>query len=108
MSRNATHARTALAACIGMASAIALADDFPLKPIRIITSEAGGGTDFSARLKLFGGLIEATVTRFQTKQENLNSGVDATVRDELNPLLAKPFTLAELSSHLARLAQRAN
>jgi outer membrane receptor protein involved in Fe transport len=52
----------------------------------------GEGHDFSARLHLWGGRIELAATRFATKQENLNSGVDATVRDELNPLLAKPFT----------------
>ena len=51
----------------------------------------GEGLDFSARLHLLRGKIEVTVTRFQTKQENLNSTVDTTVRDELNPLLAKPF-----------------
>ena len=51
----------------------------------------GEGADFSARFKLFGGKIEATVTRFATKQENLNASISAAVRDELNPLLAKPF-----------------
>ena len=52
----------------------------------------GEGVDFSARFKLLGGRLEASVTRFKTKQENLNSAIDATVRDELAPLLAKPFT----------------
>lgn len=52
----------------------------------------GEGADFSARFKLFGGKIEATVTRFDTKQENLNVSLAAEVRDELAPLLAKPFT----------------
>ncbi|MSU47698.1 MAG: hypothetical protein EXS37_01150 [Opitutus sp.] len=51
----------------------------------------GEGVDFSARLHLFSGKIDATVTHFRTQQENLNSAVDATARDELNPLLAKPF-----------------
>ncbi len=51
----------------------------------------GEGTDFSARFKLFAGKVEATVTRFDTKQENLNASLVAEVRDELNPLLAKPF-----------------
>ena len=51
----------------------------------------GEGVDFSARLKLFDGKIEASVTRFETKQENLNATLDAAVRDELAPLLAVPF-----------------
>ena len=51
----------------------------------------GEGADFSARFKLLGGKIEATVTRFETKQENVNTAIDAAVRDELAPLLAKPF-----------------
>ncbi|MBI5767210.1 MAG: TonB-dependent receptor plug domain-containing protein [Verrucomicrobia bacterium] len=51
----------------------------------------GEGADFSARLKLLGGKLELTVTRFATKQENLNATLDAAVRDELAPLLAKPF-----------------
>ena len=51
----------------------------------------GEGTDFSARFHLFKGKIEASVTYFATKQENLSSAVDATVQTELNPLLAKPF-----------------
>lgn len=51
----------------------------------------GEGVDFSARFRLFGGRVEAALTRFETKQENLNSGIVAEVRDELNPLLAKPF-----------------
>jgi outer membrane receptor protein involved in Fe transport len=57
----------------------------PLVPL------TGEGVDFSARFKLFGGKIEATVTRFETKQENLNATIVAEVRDELNPLLAQPF-----------------
>ncbi len=52
----------------------------------------GEGTDFSARFKLLSGKIELSVTRFDTKQENLNASTVAEVRDELNPLLAKPFT----------------
>ncbi len=51
----------------------------------------GEGHDFSARFHLFGGKIEATVTRFATQQENLSSSVTAAVRDELNLLLAQPF-----------------
>lgn len=51
----------------------------------------GEGTDFSARFHLLGGKIEASVTWFSTKQENLSSAVDTTVQTELNPLLAKPF-----------------
>ncbi len=56
----------------------------PLVPL------TGEGADFSARFKLFGEKIVATVTRFETKQENLNASIVAEVRDELNPLLAKP------------------
>ncbi len=52
----------------------------------------GEGHDFSARLHLLGGRVELSATRFATKQENLNSAVDSTVRDELNPLLARPFS----------------
>jgi len=51
----------------------------------------GEGVDLSARFKLFSNKIEATITRFATKQENLNSGVAAEVRDELAPFLARPF-----------------
>lgn len=52
----------------------------------------GEGIDLSARLRLLGGKIEATLTHFETKQENLNASLVAEVRDELAPLLAKPFT----------------
>ncbi len=51
----------------------------------------GEGMDFSARFHLFGGKVDASVTYFRTQQENLDSAVDATARDELNPLLATPF-----------------
>jgi len=51
----------------------------------------GEGTDYSARLHLFGGKVEASATYFATTQENLSSGVAATARDELAPLLAQPF-----------------
>ena len=51
----------------------------------------GEGIDLSARLRLLGGKVEATVTRFETKQENLNASLVAEVRDELAPLLARPF-----------------
>ncbi|MSU50652.1 MAG: hypothetical protein EXS37_16455 [Opitutus sp.] len=51
----------------------------------------GEGLDFSARLYLLQGKVEVSITRFETKQENLNSGVDAAVRDELAPLLKVPF-----------------
>ena len=47
----------------------------------------GEGVDFSARFKLFDGKLEATVTRFETKQENLQAGISTQVRDELNLLL---------------------
>jgi hypothetical protein len=47
----------------------------------------GEGADFSARFKLFAGRVEATVTRFETKQENLQAQISAPVRDELNLLL---------------------
>jgi len=47
----------------------------------------GEGVDFSARFKLFAGKVEATVTRFATKQENLQAGISNEVRDELNRLL---------------------
>ncbi|MEY4814399.1 MAG: hypothetical protein RLZZ162_1472, partial [Verrucomicrobiota bacterium] len=48
----------------------------------------GEGVDFSARFKLFAGKVEATITRFDTKQENLQAGISTQVRDELNLLLA--------------------
>ena len=48
----------------------------------------GEGADFSARFKLFAGKVEATVTRFDTKQENLQAAISNQVRDELNLLLA--------------------
>lgn len=51
----------------------------------------GEGVDLSARFKLFRGRVEATITRFATKQENLNSAIVADVRDELAPFLARPF-----------------
>jgi outer membrane receptor for ferric coprogen and ferric-rhodotorulic acid len=51
----------------------------------------GEGADYSARFHLFKGRVEASVTYFETKQENLSASVDATVRDELTPLLAQPF-----------------
>jgi hypothetical protein len=51
----------------------------------------GEGVDLTARLKLLGGKVELTVTRFETKQENLNASLVAEVRDELAPLLAVPF-----------------
>ena len=42
-------------------------------------------------LKFLSGRVELSVTRFETKQENINTSIDATVRDELAPFLAKPF-----------------
>jgi outer membrane receptor for ferric coprogen and ferric-rhodotorulic acid len=51
----------------------------------------GEGHDFSARFRLFGGRLEASVTYFETRQENLNSSISTLVRDELAPLLAVPF-----------------
>lgn len=51
----------------------------------------GEGMDFSARLYLLQGKVEVSLTRFETKQENLNSAVTAAVRDELAPLLKVPF-----------------
>ncbi|MBI5693876.1 MAG: TonB-dependent receptor plug domain-containing protein [Verrucomicrobia bacterium] len=63
----------------------------------------GEGVDLSARFKLLGGRVEATVTRFETKQENLNSSLVAEVRDELAPLLAKPF--ANLVDYRDRTAE---
>jgi tripartite-type tricarboxylate transporter receptor subunit TctC len=39
-----------LAAAIAMPAASATAPDYPARPIRILTSETGGGTDFAARL----------------------------------------------------------
>lgn len=47
----------------------------------------GEGADFSARFKLFAGKVEATITRFETKQENLQATISNPVRDELNLLL---------------------
>ncbi|MEO6246260.1 MAG: TonB-dependent receptor plug domain-containing protein [Opitutaceae bacterium] len=52
----------------------------------------GEGVDFSARFKILGGRLEVSVTRFETKQENLNSAIVAEIRDELAPFLAKPFS----------------
>ena len=57
--------------------------DFPLL-VRLSSGEL--------RHTSYGGKVEATVTRFETKQENLNSSLVAEVRDELAPLLARPFT----------------
>ena len=51
----------------------------------------GEGMDYSVRLHLLGGRVEASVVYFQTTQENIQSSVSALVRDELNPLLARPF-----------------
>jgi outer membrane receptor for ferric coprogen and ferric-rhodotorulic acid len=58
---------------------------------RALAPLTGEGVDLGARLKLLGGRLELTVTRFNTKQENLNASLDAAVRDELAPLLANPF-----------------
>ena len=55
---------------------------------RAVVPLTGEGVDFSARFKLFAGRVEATVTRFDTKQENLQAGISTQVRDELNLLLA--------------------
>ncbi len=52
----------------------------------------GEGVDMSARFRLIDGKVELSVTRFETKQENLNATIVAEVRDELNPLLARPFS----------------
>ena len=54
---------------------------------RAVVPLTGEGVDFSARFKLFAGRVEATVTRFDTKQENLQAGISTQVRDELNLLL---------------------
>jgi outer membrane receptor protein involved in Fe transport len=51
----------------------------------------GEGTDYSVRFHLLGGKIEASVTRFETRQENLNAAVNANVTTELNALLSQPF-----------------
>lgn len=51
----------------------------------------GEGMDYSVRLHLLGGRVEASVVYFETTQENLRSSVSALARDELNPLLARPF-----------------
>jgi outer membrane receptor for ferric coprogen and ferric-rhodotorulic acid len=58
---------------------------------RALAPLTGEGYDLSARLHLFQGRVEASVTRFATKQENIDSTIASTVRDELNPLLATPF-----------------
>ena len=55
---------------------------------RAVVPLTGEGVDFSARFKLFAGKVEATITRFDTKQENLQAGISTQVRDELNLLLA--------------------
>jgi outer membrane receptor for ferric coprogen and ferric-rhodotorulic acid len=52
---------------------------------------SGEGTDYSLRFHLAGGRIEASVTRFSTTQENINSAIDTVARDELTPLLRTPF-----------------
>ncbi len=50
----------------------------------------GEGTDFGIRFHL-PRAIEASVTYFNTKQENLSGTLDANVQSELTPLLAKPL-----------------
>lgn len=57
----------------------------PLSPL------TGEGSDVSVRFHLFKDKVQANITRFQTKQENLNSAISTVVRDELNPLLATPL-----------------
>ncbi|MFM9956134.1 MAG: TonB-dependent receptor plug domain-containing protein [Opitutaceae bacterium] len=58
---------------------------------RALAPLTGEGSDVSLRFHL-PRKVEASLTYFRTTQENVNSTLDATVRDELTPLLAKPFT----------------
>ena len=58
---------------------------------RALAPLTGEGSDVSLRFHLPRS-VEASLTYFRTTQENVNSTLDATVRDELTPLLAKPFT----------------
>lgn len=44
------HSAIGCAAALSLCAPAAFAQDYPLKPIRLITSEPGGGTDFGARL----------------------------------------------------------
>ncbi|MBM3855172.1 MAG: TonB-dependent receptor, partial [Verrucomicrobia bacterium] len=62
----------------------------------------GHGVDGGLRLRFFDRKLELSVTRFTTTQENLSSGVTAVVRDELNPLLARP--LVNLTDYRDRTA----
>ena len=48
------HKVLALITAATMTTGIACAQNFPTRPIRIVTSGAGGGTDFAARLIAFG------------------------------------------------------
>lgn len=57
---------------------------------RALAPLTGEGSDLSLRFHL-PARVEAAVTYFRTKQENVSSSVDATIRDELTPLLSKPF-----------------
>ena len=51
----------------------------------------GEGTDYSVRFHLLGEKIEASITRFETTQENLNAAINANVQNELNALLSQPL-----------------
>lgn len=51
----------------------------------------GEGVDYSVRFNLFDGKVNASVTRFETTQENLTAGVTAAVRNELQGLLGQTF-----------------
>src|ERR1700704_2130344 len=56
---------------LALSGGIASAQDFPAKPIRIVTAEAGGGNDFAARVVAqgLGGLGQPVIV------ENRPSGV---------------------------------
>ncbi|MEY2879495.1 MAG: hypothetical protein RLZZ15_1875 [Verrucomicrobiota bacterium] len=57
---------------------------------RALAPLTGEGADLSLRFHL-PRRVEAAVTYFRTKQENVSSTLDASVQGELTPLLAKPF-----------------
>ena len=58
---------------------------------RPVPPQTGEGHDYGLRFRFWQDRITLALTRFSTVGENVASGVVATVRDELNPLLRTPF-----------------
>jgi outer membrane receptor protein involved in Fe transport len=54
----------------------------------------GEGVDYSVRFNLLDGKVNASVTRFETTQENLTASVTAAARNELQGLLGETFVNA--------------